>query len=80
MSAAIHDPFLLASYDTPKRPVKYKDANVHARNFAGLYATHHQVSGGKEGFATITAHGDGVHVLDVCSRPVRASQPAINQV
>jgi hypothetical protein len=56
MVAAIGEPFLLSNYDiTPPRQC--------------LYVTHERSSGSKakEGFATVTVHGDGVHVFNVKS-------------
>jgi hypothetical protein len=63
MFAAIGEPFLLSNYDTPRR-----DSST-ASPRQSIYVTHEQSSGSKakEGFATVTVHGDGVHVLNVKS-------------
>jgi hypothetical protein len=63
MVAAIGEPFLLSTYDAPRResPLALSCQNV--------YITHEQSSSSKakEGFATVTVHGDGVHVFNVKS-------------
>ncbi|KAI0322531.1 hypothetical protein OF83DRAFT_1093764 [Amylostereum chailletii] len=63
MSAAIHDPFLLGTYDVS---AKFATAatDKHGRNPA-LFLTHHPASAGQEGYATVAVPGDGVHILDV---------------
>ena len=58
MATNIGEPFLLSHYDNHRRD-----------SFTVPYVTHEQSSGSKvkEGCATITVHGDGVHVFDVRS-------------
>ncbi|KAH9965838.1 hypothetical protein BC827DRAFT_1264927 [Russula dissimulans] len=60
MVAAIGEPFLLSNYDNHLR-----DSTVAPHK--GIFVTHERstVSKAKEGIATVTVHGDGVHVLDV---------------
>jgi hypothetical protein len=63
MSVTISEPFLLSSYglskNLPKRVGELK------RHSSYVYSTYDKGTKHSEGFATITAHGDGVHVLDV---------------
>ena len=62
MVASIGEPFLLSSYDSHRR------ASPTAPS-PSIYVTHERPNGSKakEGFATVTVHGDGVHVFDVRS-------------
>ena len=65
MSIAIGEPFLLSSYDVPLWE------SSGSRSHHGIYVAHESSSGAKaksrEGFATVTVQGDGVHVVDVKS-------------
>jgi hypothetical protein len=65
MSSTISDPFLLANYSIAKKL-------LHARNSttgltleasANVHVTY--TDSKLDGFATVAAQGDGVHVLDV---------------
>ncbi|KAJ7491244.1 hypothetical protein FB451DRAFT_1514944 [Mycena latifolia] len=59
MDASIGEPFLLASYAVAQRPQKSKST-------ANIYATHEKfASSSSDGYVTVTAQGDGVHVLDL---------------
>lgn len=62
MVAAIGEPFLLSHYDSHQR-----DSSTSPRQ--AVYVSHERSSGSKanDGCATITVHGDGVHVFDVRS-------------
>src|SRR6266699_6001456 len=62
MVAAIGEPFLLSNYDGHRR-----DSSTSPRQT--IYVAHERSSGSKakDGCATITVHGDGVHVFDVRS-------------
>ncbi|KAF8272086.1 hypothetical protein EI94DRAFT_1567074 [Lactarius quietus] len=71
MSIAIGEPFLLSSYDIPSR------VSSGSRSHHGIYVVHEPSSGAKaksrEGFATVTAQGDGVHVVDISDSHVAGS-------
>ncbi|KAI9447943.1 hypothetical protein H4582DRAFT_42547 [Lactarius indigo] len=71
MSIAIGEPFLLSSYDTPWRELSGSPSHH------GIYVTHEPASGTKaksrEGLATVTVQGDGVHVLDISDSHVAGS-------
>ncbi|KAI9467106.1 hypothetical protein BJY52DRAFT_1236476 [Lactarius psammicola] len=71
MSIAIGEPFLLSSYDIPWRELS-RSSSHH-----GIYVTHGPSSAAKaksrEGFATVTVQGDGVHVLDISDSHVAGS-------
>jgi hypothetical protein len=75
MDASIGEPFLLASYGVTQR--LQKSAKAGKSNLgANVYASHDKfASGSSDGYVTVTAQGDGVHVLDVCFRRVHALQP-----
>lgn len=62
MVATIGEPFLLTHYDNHRR-------DSFTVPHQSVYVTHERSSGSKakEGCATITVHGDGVHVFDVSS-------------
>jgi hypothetical protein len=65
MSIAIGEPFLLSSYDIPWRE------SSGSQSHHGIYVNHEPSGAAKaksrEGFATVTVQGDGVHVVDVKS-------------
>jgi hypothetical protein len=68
MVATIGEPFLLSSYDSHRQ-------NSPTALYQNVYATHGRSSGSKakEGCATVTVHGDGVHVFDVRFFPIPQS-------
>ncbi|KAF7353680.1 hypothetical protein MVEN_01052900 [Mycena venus] len=66
MDASIGEPFHLASYGLAQRPQKSKAAAKSQRPSAHVFATHEKIaSGSRDGYVTVTAQGDGVHVLDL---------------
>lgn len=66
MVASIGEPLLLSSYDNHRR-------GSPTAPLQSVYMSHERARGSrsKEGFATVTVHGDGVHVFDV--RPPTSS-------
>ncbi|KAJ7632117.1 hypothetical protein FB45DRAFT_1057259 [Roridomyces roridus] len=65
MDATVGDPFLLASYSVAQR-IQKKAAKQSPSVASNLYATHEKIaSGSSDGYATVTAQGDGVHILDL---------------
>ncbi|KAJ7722274.1 hypothetical protein DFH07DRAFT_857014 [Mycena maculata] len=63
MDASIGEPFLLASYGAAQR---FQKSKATGKSNANVYATHEKIaSGSSDGYATVTAQGDGVHVLDL---------------
>jgi len=72
MSATISEPFLLSTYSLSKS-LPNDVTGVLNRNCAYVSSTTHQCAPAKgkgnglnaDGYATVTAQGDGVHVLDV---------------
>ncbi|KAJ7043095.1 hypothetical protein C8F04DRAFT_1073671 [Mycena alexandri] len=65
MDANIGEPFHLASYGVAQRLNKSK-AGKSPRPSANVFATHEKfASGSSDGYVTVTAQGDGVHVLDL---------------
>ncbi|KAJ6582836.1 hypothetical protein B0H10DRAFT_897137 [Mycena sp. CBHHK59/15] len=65
MDASIGEPFLLASYAVTQRLQKSMNTGESER-VANLCATHEKIaSGSSDGYVTVTAQGDGVHVLDL---------------
>ena len=61
MTTAVNEPFLLSSYTLPKRFARPKSKRI-----SNVYATHqHASTSSAEGYVTVAAQGDGVHILDV---------------
>ncbi|KAL0577449.1 hypothetical protein V5O48_004518 [Marasmius crinis-equi] len=60
--SSIGEPFTLSSYGIPQRLSK---SGKLPSTSSDLYATHHKASGSSEGYVTVAAQGDGVHVLEV---------------
>jgi hypothetical protein len=65
MDATINEPFSLSSYGLSKALPRC--AAELKRDSAYVYSTFSEVTKNSDGYATITVHGDGVHVLDVSS-------------
>ncbi|KAJ7243378.1 hypothetical protein B0H12DRAFT_1236417 [Mycena haematopus] len=64
MDASIGEPFHLAAYGVSQRLQKSK--TISQRSIANIFATHEKTaSGSRDGYVTVTAQGDGVHVLDL---------------
>ncbi|KAF8191434.1 hypothetical protein K438DRAFT_1830503 [Mycena galopus ATCC 62051] len=64
MDANIGEPFHLAGYGVSQRLQKSKAKTQ--RPIANIFATHEKIaSGSRDGYVTVTAQGDGVHVLDL---------------
>jgi hypothetical protein len=63
MSATISEPFLLSSYGLSKNLPNC--VGELKRGSSYVHSTHENGSKNSDGSATITVHGDGVHVLDV---------------
>ncbi len=59
MESSIGEPFVLSSYDSPSKLPKGSE------NSAGAYVSYDQASTSSEGYATVAAQGNGVHVLNV---------------
>ncbi|KAJ7184344.1 hypothetical protein C8R46DRAFT_938212 [Mycena filopes] len=65
MSGHIGEPFHLSSYGVAPRLSKSK-ATKSLQPFANVFATHEKfASGSSDGYVTVAAQGDGVHVLDL---------------
>jgi len=63
MSATISEPFLLSSYGLSKNLPNC--VGELKRGSSYVHSTHENGTKNSDGSATITVHGDGVHVLDV---------------
>ncbi|KIK64736.1 hypothetical protein GYMLUDRAFT_240697 [Collybiopsis luxurians FD-317 M1] len=62
MEASVGEPFVLSSYGTTKKASKsLKDNSISS----SVFASHHGAGGNSEGYVTVAAQGDGVHVLDL---------------
>ncbi|KAJ8087113.1 hypothetical protein PM082_005941 [Marasmius tenuissimus] len=60
--SSVGEPFTLSSYAIPQRLSK---SGKLPSTSADVYATHHKAGGGSEGYVTVAAQGDGVHVLEL---------------
>ncbi|KAG6916469.1 hypothetical protein DXG01_006663 [Tephrocybe rancida] len=58
-AASISEPFVLSTYATSSSSSKKQGG------LSNVFATYEKASGSSDGYATIAAHGDGVHVLDI---------------
>ncbi|KDQ29589.1 hypothetical protein PLEOSDRAFT_1103600 [Pleurotus ostreatus PC15] len=87
-NTSISEPFVLASYGNSSATGSSKDSG---RNKSAVYATSHAgSSGSSDGLGTVTAQGDGVHIIDLSNlNPVTSqtlgpstlfSCPAVTQV
>ncbi|KAJ7118777.1 hypothetical protein C8R44DRAFT_853923 [Mycena epipterygia] len=66
MDASVGEPFLLANYGVAQRLKKSKAAGKTQSPGSNVYATHEKIaSSSSDGYVTVTAQGDGVHVLDL---------------
>jgi hypothetical protein len=65
MSITINDPFLLANYSIAKQLLRseYSTESIYAVS-SNVHVTY--TDSKLDGFATVAAQGDGVHVLEVC--------------
>lgn len=63
MESSIGEPFVLSTYATSQRLPK--SAGKKQKTSANVFATHEKASGSSDGYATVTAQADGVHILDV---------------
>lgn len=57
--AAINEPFLLSTYSVTQRTSK------SSKRQTGIYASYQKPSSNSDGFVSVAAQSDGVHVLDV---------------
>lgn len=59
-TTSVGDPFLLSSYSLPSRL-----ASSSRTKLSDVVYVTHQPGENSEGYATVAAQGDGIHVLDV---------------
>lgn len=64
MESSIGEPFVLSTYATSQRLPK-SSGGKKQKTSANVFATHEKASGSSDGYATVTAQADGVHILDV---------------
>ncbi|KAJ3992530.1 hypothetical protein F5050DRAFT_1579367 [Lentinula boryana] len=62
MEASVGEPFLLSSYTTSKKASKLSKSY---RELPNIHASHYKAGRSSEGYVTVAAQGDGVHVLDL---------------
>lgn len=58
-STSISDPFVLSSYTSSSR------GKLSQKNAPGIYATSYSKSNSADGFVTVAAKADGLHIVDV---------------
>ncbi|KAK0461635.1 uncharacterized protein EV420DRAFT_1639932 [Desarmillaria tabescens] len=61
MESSIQEPFSLSTYATSRRLQKKSQKGGKS----SVYASHTTTSAGSDGYVTVAAQGDGVHILDV---------------
>ncbi|KAG6897610.1 hypothetical protein C0992_013050 [Termitomyces sp. T32_za158] len=60
--AHINEPFVLSTYSASQKLSKSASGS---KKQPSVFATYEKASGSSDGYATIAAHADGVHVLDI---------------
>ncbi|KAF9461998.1 hypothetical protein BDZ94DRAFT_1262189 [Collybia nuda] len=66
MESSIGEPFLLSTYATSQRLQKSAGRKGKKQKLsANVFATHEKASGSSDGYATVTAQADGIHILDI---------------
>ena len=63
VNASINEPFVLSTYATSQLLSKKSKAERKKATLANIFASH--VAGRLDGYATVTAQAEGVHILDV---------------
>ncbi|KAF5387687.1 hypothetical protein D9615_000759 [Tricholomella constricta] len=65
VNASISEPFVLSTYGASQQLPKSGTGSKKQRASASVFATHENVSGSSDGYATVTAQADGIHILDI---------------
>ncbi|KAG6856986.1 hypothetical protein H0H87_011080 [Tephrocybe sp. NHM501043] len=65
VGASISEPFVLSTYASSKQLPKSGSGGKKQRGLTNVFATHGKASGSSDGYATVAAQGDGVHVVDI---------------
>ncbi|KAF8076806.1 hypothetical protein FPV67DRAFT_1472732 [Lyophyllum atratum] len=65
VNASIGEPFVLSTYGTSQQLPKSGAGSKKQRGPANVFATHEKASGSSDGYATVTAQADGIHLLDI---------------
>ncbi|KAG5635014.1 hypothetical protein H0H81_012717 [Sphagnurus paluster] len=64
-NASIGEPFVLSTYGTSQKLPRASVTISKKREPASVFATYGKASGSSDGYATVTAQADGVHILDI---------------
>ncbi|KAG6900424.1 hypothetical protein C0993_010812 [Termitomyces sp. T159_Od127] len=62
VGAYINEPFVLSTYSASQKLSKSASGS---KKQPSVFATYEKASGSADGYATVAAHADGVHVLDI---------------
>ncbi|KAF5365125.1 hypothetical protein D9757_012609 [Collybiopsis confluens] len=62
MDASVGEPFILSTY---RLPTKVSKGSKNRNPLSSIFATYHGGGGHSEGYVTVAAQGDGVHVLNL---------------
>ncbi|KAF9266181.1 hypothetical protein L218DRAFT_956557 [Marasmius fiardii PR-910] len=62
IESSVGEPFTLSTYGIPQRLSK---SGKLSSTTSDVYATYHKSGGSSDGYVTVAAQGDGVHVLDL---------------
>ncbi|KAH0588051.1 hypothetical protein H2248_006781 [Termitomyces sp. 'cryptogamus'] len=65
VSASINEPFVLSTYSSSQRLSKNASSSKNQQGHPSVFATYGKASGSSDGYATVAAQADGVHVLDI---------------
>ncbi|KAG6861980.1 hypothetical protein C0995_009164 [Termitomyces sp. Mi166 len=65
VSASVNEPFVLSTYSSSQKLAKSASGSKKQRGHPCIFATYEKASGSSDGYATVAAQADGVHVLDI---------------
>ncbi len=64
-AAAINEPFLLSNYSVTQISSKSSSGSKNRLQQASVSASYQKPSGSSDGFVSVAAQSDGIHVVDV---------------
>jgi len=65
-TAVINEPFLLSNYSVTQNSSKSRSGSENRLQQASVCASYQKPSASSDGFVSVAAQSDGIHVVDVC--------------
>jgi len=65
-TAVINEPFLLSNYSVTQNSSKSSSESENRLQQASVCASYQKPSTSSDGFVSVAAQSDGIHVVDVC--------------